>query len=172
MNYLLFMHIFLLITTINTTIFLSTKLISIKSSSKISCLASIHNSGVQIGNLKWLTTITLSIFKNLKRQLLAWLLSLREHAQRWKSTRLQLEPISQTFNGRIVCGVNVECKPFWSRGVLFCRNVGNKTFSEIHIVSRDYCKLREKIVVAEQAELLSTVQNQGESGCDFLGRLL
>ena len=45
------------------------------------------------------------------------------------------------------------------------------TFNEIHAVVKDYCIVREQVVVAERAMFLSTVQNQGESNDDYLERL-
>ena len=45
------------------------------------------------------------------------------------------------------------------------------TFNEIHDVVRDYCRVREQVVVAERAVFLSAVQNRKESNDDFLERL-
>ena len=51
------------------------------------------------------------------------------------------------------------------------KTISEFMFIENYIVLRDYCRPRDHVVLSERAMFLSTVQNQGESDDDLLGRL-
>ena len=109
------------------------------------------------------------------KEAMAWLVVfLGRTCSEKKLTRLQTERIPRTFNGRTSSSANEECKQSWNHEVTescFAKKPQRDDVGWYLHCDTKLLKPREHMVSNERAKFLSTFQNQGESGDNFLLRV-